>query len=236
MKLPLAFSYNALGYLNNNLTQNVSVRKYKVYLGYNNMYFIHIYSTHNYKTWQRSQNIKKVTKAVSWNKKCWMQQLKTYIFSGVGKRFTLDNLPACAAQKKKKRRWKRGVLSDCCLQPKRDRTHFLKCHLTIGHVTVRSSAHISQKGKLQCLVPQQYYSLWLLSHLTIPFLCLTFTWLSHFHQTVSLLFSCLCRSPSPLFLYLFITIGKWRYLVWFGLVLCHINHSRLFNAKSFLYI
>ena len=36
--------------------------------------------------------------------------------------------------------------------------------------------------------------------------------------------------PNP-FLYIYLI-----YCIWFGLVLWHINHCRLFNAKSFLYI
>ena len=38
--------------------------------------------------------------------------------------------------------------------------------------------------------------------------------------------------PNPLYTYIF----NIKDLVWFGLVLWHINHCRLFNAKSSLYI
>ena len=38
--------------------------------------------------------------------------------------------------------------------------------------------------------------------------------------------------PNPLYTYIFNIYD----LVWFGLVLWHINHCRLFNAKSSLYI
>ena len=48
LRLPPALSYNAFGYLNDNQTQNILVRKNKVHLDYD-IDFIHIYSTHNYK-------------------------------------------------------------------------------------------------------------------------------------------------------------------------------------------
>ena len=43
LRLPPTFSYNALGYLNENVTQNISIRKNKVHLDYNDIHFIHIY-------------------------------------------------------------------------------------------------------------------------------------------------------------------------------------------------
>ena len=38
--------------------------------------------------------------------------------------------------------------------------------------------------------------------------------------------------PNPIYIYIYIYI----YMIWFGWVLWHINHWRLFNAKSSLYI
>ena len=36
--------------------------------------------------------------------------------------------------------------------------------------------------------------------------------------------------------YDWVGLGFMAYMIWFGLVLWHINHSRLFNAKSSLYV
>ena len=42
--------------------------------------------------------------------------------------------------------------------------------------------------------------------------------------------------PNPLLTYIYIYIYIYIYMIWFGWVFCHINHYRLFNAKSSLYI
>ena len=57
---PPAFPYNALGFLNDNLTQSISVRK--------TTYILYTYITHNYKARQSIPNYKRDTKAVPQNK------------------------------------------------------------------------------------------------------------------------------------------------------------------------
>ena len=61
-RLPPAFSYNALGYLKGTQTQNILVRKNKVHLDYNDIHFIHIYRTHDYKTLHGVPNYKMAQK------------------------------------------------------------------------------------------------------------------------------------------------------------------------------
>ena len=41
--------------------------------------------------------------------------------------------------------------------------------------------------------------------------------------------------PNPLYIYMSIHVYR-IYMIWFGLVLGHINHCRLFNAKFSIYI
>ena len=87
LKLSPAFSYNALGYLNENLTQNILVRKNKVHLYKNDIYFIHISYT-QLQNMTTVSNHKKAQKLFHRTRSAASQQLKTYILSGIGKRFT----------------------------------------------------------------------------------------------------------------------------------------------------
>ena len=68
-------------FLNENLTQNILVRKNKVHLDYNDIHFKHTYILDIIiKHDKLSPNYKKGTKAVPQNRQCRLQGLKTYIF------------------------------------------------------------------------------------------------------------------------------------------------------------
>ena len=68
LRLPPAFSYNALGFLKDNLIQNISVRKNKVHLDCNDIYIIHIYYT-------QLQSITKVSLTIERYKGCSTEQI-----------------------------------------------------------------------------------------------------------------------------------------------------------------
>ena len=75
-KLPQAFSYNALGFLNGNLTSNISRRKNKVHLDKSDISYMHILHTitkrdkvsQTVKKKKKKKKKKKCTKAVPPNK------------------------------------------------------------------------------------------------------------------------------------------------------------------------